>query len=162
MAVIVYLIGLVVLTRRVVHQHHIVGEQASVSVFLQESHRGMVLHFHRIALGITTNEVKLSRRHAQIERQHAIDGLQLFYLLGLDICSTLTLHITQLQTKLTEFLRNQAGHAGSIVAAVGLWHHILRHQAIFHGQICHATEGATIAQWVLEEPAYHLVIDGLI
>ena len=66
-AVVVNLIAFVILATGVVHQHHVVGEQLFVTVFLKERHRGMMLRLHRIALGIGTHIVEFRRRNTQVQ-----------------------------------------------------------------------------------------------
>ena len=48
------------------------------------------------------------------------------------------------------------------VADVGLGHDVGRHDAVLRGEVGHAGVGAAVGEWVLEEPAHHLAVDGFL
>ena len=160
MAVIVYLVGLVVGTAGVVHQHHVVGEQLRVSVLLEEGHGRVVFGLHGIALGVAAHVVELRRRNAQVERQHAVDGAQHTGLLLHESLVPLALspHFAEPQGVFFELQADEFGHLRGVVAAVRLGHGFLGHEAVFAHDVGHSGEGAPVAQGVFEEPLHGLVL----
>ena len=48
------------------------------------------------------------------------------------------------------------------VAYIRLGHDVGRNDAVLRGKVGHASIGATIGERMLEEPAHHLAVDGLL
>ena len=147
-AVVVNLIAFVILAAGVVHQHHVVGEQLFVTIFLKERHRGMVLRLHRIALGIGTHIVEFRRRNTQVQHQHAIDSAQHggFLFLQSGRLGAFGSKVAELKGVLFQFQRDEISHTGGILAAVRLRHGRFGHKAVFGNDVRHSGECAAVAQ----------------
>ncbi len=169
----VNLIGLIILTQRVVHHHDIVViEVLSLPVFLIERLRGIDLGAYDLVLSIALGPGELSRRHTIGQGQDMIDGLEHLYLIQ---CSQLLIYhlialaclgvvtfLAQLQTHLAEFEFDQAADLAGISGLIVVWHHLRRHYAILLHQIGHTAEGTAIRERILEEPINHTVIHRLL
>ena len=163
-AVVLYLIHLIVLTRGVVH-HHVVLREVGLGKLLVELLRGVGGGFHYLAFGVLLLPGELCRGLAHGEGQHAIDFSQHpgFCLLQIGGKSILVgSQSAQLEAVLAELEGYEVADARGVVGVVGLGHHVGRHQAVLVDEVGHAGELAAVADGVLEEPLHLLVVDGLL
>ena len=114
MTIILHLVGLVVRTARVVHHHDKRTVQLPTDSLFIERFRGVTLRLCQLfAVLILEGISELLHRLAQGETQHLVNLSQRFSLSLLNISSFLTLshHLTQLETILTELRFDDSRHA---------------------------------------------------
>ena len=157
MAVIVYLIYLIIWATGIVHQHHIVPVQILTlidAIGLEELLRGIGL----------TLPGKLGGRNAVSHHQHTVHGSQLLHLQGLQLllAHTRLALLAQGDTELAEFPFQVSAELAGAVADVCLGHDVSRDYTVLGGQVRNARIGSAVRERMLEEPAYHLAVNGLL
>ena len=163
MAVILNLIGFMIGTARVVHDH----DERSVN---RSAYRSLIKLLRRVGSGLACRLsvlvvkgigeglYRLAHRHYQ----HVVDGSKHFCLAlshGIGLLPCLN-HAAKFQSELAQFGRNQPRYGLCIVRTIGFGHHAHGHKAVFISQIGHATKGSSVVDGVLEEELYARIVNG--
>ena len=156
MTVVLDLIDLVILMVRIVHHHDVIVLEIGADVFVVERLGGIGLRVHHLALGIRPGPSELGRRHAQAEREHAVDFLELRHLHGLQVGALLGL--AQTETVLAELGGDLGPHLAGVVGGHALREDLGRNDAVFHDEVRHAGELAAVPDRVGEQPVDLAVI----
>ena len=165
MTVVFYLVCLVIRTAWVVHHHDEGAVEILTNRLLIETLRSILLSLtNLLAILITESISEFLYRLAQSKAEHAINLSQHFGLTSLNSSSFLSLsyHLAEFQTILTELAADKAAHLGSIVAGESLRLSTHRHKTIFASQVGNATESTTVVERVLEEELHLRILDALL
>ena len=156
MAVVVDFIYLIIWTAGVVHQHHIILVQVLAladAVSLEELLRrvGFIL------------PGKLCGRYAVSHYEHSVNGTQLFHLqdLQLLLAHASLAFFAQGDAELAELSFQMAAELAGAVADICFGHYVGRDNTVLCSQISNTRISAAVGERMLEEPAYHLAVDGL-
>ena len=163
MPVILYFIGFMIRTSRVVHDH----DKRSVK---RSTHSSLIKLSGRIGTGracgltvlVAKSISKCFYRLTHCHYQHIIDGSKHFCLalyngIGFLSCRN---HTAKLQSKLAQLGRDKARYNLCIVRTVCFRHHAHGHKAILISQIGYSTKGSSIIDGAFKEILYAWIING--